>query len=264
VRVTLLGCGGSGGVPLVGGADGHGNWGACDPAEPRNRRSRTSAMVEDAAGHRLLIDAGPDLRAQLLANGIARLDAVVFSHAHADHVLGIDELRLINRLRGGPLDAFGTYQTLAELKQRFEYAFRPPTPPVFFRPALTPRAVTPGETVEMAGMPVRLLRQDHKVVETLGFRIGAFAYSTDLITMPEESFAALHGLDTWVVGCLQRAAHPVHANVERVLDWVAALRPRRTVLTHMSLDLDFAWLRGALPAGVEPGHDGLILEIPEA
>jgi phosphoribosyl 1,2-cyclic phosphate phosphodiesterase len=145
LRVTLLGCGGSGGVPQLGGPEERGDWGACDPAEPRNRRTRTSALVEDAAGQRLLIDAGPDLRAQMLANGIGRLDAVAFTHTHADHVMGLDELRIVNRIIAGPLETFGTYVTLSELRTRFDYAFRPPPPQGFYRPSLAPRPVAPGE-----------------------------------------------------------------------------------------------------------------------
>lgn len=263
IRVTLLGVGGSGGVPLLGGPAERGNWGECDPAEPRNRRTRSSALVETGRGKRLLIDAGPDMRAQLLAAGIGHLDAVAFTHTHADHVMGIDELRIVNRIRGGALEAFGTYVTLAELTTRFEYAFRPPPPQGFFRPALTPRPVAPGETVEMGGIPVRVFRQDHRVMETLGFRIGRFAYSTDVVAFPPESLAALQGLDTWVVGCFQRAPHPVHAHVALIRDWVERLRPRRTVLTHMGTDLDWAWMRENLPPGIEPGHDGMLLEVPE-
>ncbi|WP_368416460.1 MBL fold metallo-hydrolase [Falsiroseomonas sp.] len=262
-KVTLLGCGASGGVPLLGGEDERGQWGACDPSEPRNRRTRSSVVVEDAAGHRLLIDAGPDLRAQMLACGIGRLDAVVFTHTHADHVMGIDELRIVNRIIGGPLDAFGSYVTLSELKTRFEYAFRPAPPQGFFRPALVPRPVAPGEWATMGGMPVRVLRQDHLVTETLGFRVGRFAYSTDVVAMTEDTLAALEGLDTWVVGCLQRAPHLVHAGLDQVLGWVARLRPRRTVLTHMSQDMDWAWMCANLPPGIEPGHDGMVLEVPE-
>lgn len=264
LRVTLLGCGGSGGVPLLGGADGHGDWGACDPANPLNRRSRTSALVEGPAGQRLLIDAGPDLRHQLLGVGAARLDAVAFTHSHADHVLGIDELRIVNRITGSAIDTFGSYSTLSMLKVRFDYAFRPPTPPGFYRPALTPKAIAPGEVVRMAGLPVRVFRQDHRVMETLGFRIGRFAYSTDVVALPEESLAALEGLDTWVVGCFQRKPHPVHAHVDQVIDWVSRLKPRRTVLTHMGTDMDQAALAASLPPGIEPGHDGMVLDIPFA
>lgn len=263
MRVTLLGCGGSAGVPQIGGEDGCGAWGVCDPAEPRNRRSRTAAMVEDAGGGRLLIDAGPDLRHQFLSCGIATIDAVAFTHAHADHVLGLDELRIVNRLTGVALPAFADAQTLALLRQRFDYAFLPPTPPGFFRPALYGRTVTPGETVEMAGMPVGIFRQDHRVMETLGFRIGRFAYSTDVVAMPEDSLLALQGLDTWVVGCFQRRPHPVHAHVAQVVEWAARLKPRRTVLTHMGTDMDYAALCRDLPAGIAPAHDGMVLQIPD-
>jgi phosphoribosyl 1,2-cyclic phosphate phosphodiesterase len=263
LKVTILGCGGSGGVPLIGGAEERGVWGACDPAEPRNRRTRTSAVVEDSAGRRLLIDPGPDLRAQLLAVGMARMDAVAITHTHADHVMGIDDLRIINRVVNRPLEAFGTYVTLAELRQRFEYAFRPPMAHGYFRPALQARPVAPGELVEMGGLQVRVFRQDHRVMETLGFRIGRFAYCTDVQEFPEESWAWLEGLDTWVVGCLSRGRNPVHADVALVTEWVRRLRPRRTVLTHMGVDLDWAWMQANLPPGVEPAHDGLVLEIPE-
>ena len=263
MRVTLLGCGGSAGVPQLGGEDGRGAWGACDPKEPRNRRSRTSAVVQNGSGKRLLIDAGPDLRAQFLACGIATIDAVAFTHAHADHVLGIDDLRSVNRLTGSALEAFGDASTLNMLAQRFDYAFRPPTPPGFYRPALRPRTVKVGQTVTMADIPVKLLSQDHRVMETLGLRMGHFAYSTDVVTLPEESLAGLEGLDTWVVGCFQHQPHPVHAHVAQVLEWVARLKPRRTVLTHMGLDMDFRQLRRSLPEGVEPAFDGMVLDVPE-
>jgi phosphoribosyl 1,2-cyclic phosphate phosphodiesterase len=261
LRVTILGCGGSGGVPLLGGAGEGGEWGACDPGEPRNRRTRTSALIQGPGGGRLLVDAGPDLRHQLLAAGVARLDAVLFTHAHADHILGIDDLRQVNRLIGRALDAWGTRTTLQKLDDRFDYAFIGPTE-FFFRPALEPRRIAYGERIETAGMTVEVFRQDHGVMETLGLRVGRFAYSTDVVALPEESLAALEGLDTWVVGCFQRGPHYVHANLERVLDWVARLRPRRTVLTHMGPGMDYRSLLRELPPGIEPGFDGMVLEVP--
>jgi phosphoribosyl 1,2-cyclic phosphate phosphodiesterase len=261
LTVTMLGCGGSGGVPLIGGPDGRGNWGACDPAEPRNRRTRSSILVEGPDRQRLLVDAGPDLRAQMLAHGVGHLDAVLFTHAHADHVQGMDELRQVNRIRDAALDAYGDAPTLDLLQQRFDYAFRPVTRG-FTRPALVPRVVEAGERHAIAGLPVLVLRQDHKVVDTLGLRIGRFAYCTDVVDFPPESWAALEGIDTWVVGCFGRRPHPVHAHLELVLDWAARLNPRRTVLTHMGTDMDWSWLRGTLPRGVEPGHDGLRLQVP--
>jgi phosphoribosyl 1,2-cyclic phosphate phosphodiesterase len=261
LTVTILGCGGSGGVPMLGGADGRGDWGRCDKEEPRNRRTRSSVVIAQG-GRRLLVDAGPDLRAQLLATGISAIEALAITHTHADHIMGLDEIRMLNRLRGSAMDVFATYQTLSELKTRFEYAFRPPTPPAFYRPALIPRPVTPGEVVEMAGMPVRVLRQDHKVMDTLGFRVGRFAYSTDVVALPEDSLAALEGLDTWVVGCFGPRPHPVHAHVDQVIAWVERLKPRRTVLTHMGTEMDFRAMAASLPPGIEPAHDGMVLEVP--
>ncbi|MFC0387914.1 MBL fold metallo-hydrolase [Muricoccus vinaceus] len=259
MKVILLGCGGSGGVPLLGGTDGRGAWGACDPAEARNRRMRSSIVVQGADGQTILVDAGPDLRAQLLASGIDRVDAILLTHAHADHVMGLDELRIMNRLMGRALPVYATERTLADVTARFEYAFRPPTPG-FFRPALEARTVQPGQTLDVAGMAVRLFSQDHKVMETLGLRIGRFGYSTDVVEMPEPGFAALAGVQDWVVGCFQRAPHPVHAHVDRAIGWARRVGARRTVLTHMGPDLDWAWMRATLPSGLEPGYDGMVLE----
>jgi phosphoribosyl 1,2-cyclic phosphate phosphodiesterase len=263
LKVTLLGCGGSGGVPLIGGEEEGGNWGRCDLSEPKNRRTRTSALIEGIPGRRLLVDAGPDLRHQLLAARVARLEAVLFTHAHADHILGIDDLRQVNRVTGKELAAFGTRATLSRLDDRFDYAFIGPTPPFFFRPALAGTRVEYGQSVDVAGMSLRLFRQDHGVMDTLGFRVGGFAYSTDVVMLPEESLPALRGLDTWVVGCFQRAPHKVHANLEQVLEWVALLRPRRTVLTHMGIEMDYPALLRELPDGIEPGYDGMVLHVPD-
>ncbi|MBP0443878.1 MBL fold metallo-hydrolase [Roseomonas sp. SSH11] len=259
MRVTILGCGGSGGVPLLGGADARGAWGACDPSEPRNRRMRSSIAIQAPDGTTLLVDAGPDLRAQLLAHGIGRVDAVLLTHSHADHVMGLDELRIMNRIMGRALPLYANAATLEDVTRRFDYAFRPVTPG-FFRPALEQHEVRAGQRVNIAGFDIRLFSQDHRVMETLGLRIGGFGYSTDVVEMPEPSFAELDGVRDWVVGCFQRQPHPVHAHVAKVVDWARRLQPARTVLTHMGPDLDWAWMRGALPHGMEPGFDGMVLE----
>ncbi len=260
-RVTVLGCGGSAGVPQIGGDDGRGDWGACDPAEPRNRRTRSSIVIESDKGERLLVDTSPDMRAQLLACEIPRVDAILFTHAHADHVLGIDDVRILNRIANRPIDAFATAQTLAELDKRFDYVFKPWTQPYFFRPVLTPRSIEAGQTVEVCGLQVQIFEQDHGFMPTLGLRIGGFGYSTDVAILDETALATLAGVDTWIVDCFQRQPHKTHANLEQVLAWVERLHPRRVVLTHMGYDIDWSWLKRHLPAHMEPAYDGMVLEV---
>ena len=261
LRVVMLGCGGSAGVPQIGGADGLGDWGACNPNDARNRRTRSSILLQGPDG-RLLVDTGPDLREQLLANAVSRVDAVLFTHAHADHVQGIDDVRILNRLAGRPLDAYATERTLAELDKRFDYAFRPWQPPHFFRPVLVPHTVQFGDTIEAVGLKLHLFEQDHGFMPTIGFRVGNFGYSTDVVKLDETALTILEGVDTWVVDCFQRKAHTTHANLDQVIAWTERLKPRRVILTHMGFDLDWNWLQRRMPTGIEAGYDGLILDVP--
>ena len=260
MRVTVLGCGGSAGVPTLGGADGRGAWGACNPAEPRNRRSRSSIVIDAPAG-RILVDTGPDLRAQLLAAAVPRIDGLIFTHAHADHVTGFDDIRLLNRITGQPLTAYATAKTREELARRFDYAFRPWTPPDFYRPVLDFHVIAAGDTIELCGTRVVTFDQDHHVMRTLGLRIGRFAYSTDVVRLDEAAFATLAGIDTWLVGCFQRTPHLTHAHVALVDAWRTRLGVRRTILTHMGSDLDWHWMSTNLSTGIEPSHDGLTIDL---
>jgi phosphoribosyl 1,2-cyclic phosphate phosphodiesterase len=262
MKVTLLGTGASAGVPMIGGADGSGDWGVCDPAEARNRRSRSSLVIENPQGQRILVDTSPDMRTQLIDCRVPGVDAVLYTHAHADHITGLDDVRILNRIADRPLDAFATQRTLTELTHRFSYAFAPWDPPGFYRPVLVPRIVEAGDTIQAAGMAVRLFAQDHGRLQTLGLRIGPFGYSTDVVALDDAAFEALAGIDTWVVGCfLRKGPHWTHADLPTVLGWVERLQPRRTVLTHMGTDMDWAWLAAHLPAGVEAGYDGMVLQV---
>ena len=254
MKVTVLGCGPSWGVPLLGGG-----WGACDPANPKNRRRRASVLVEDR-GAAILVDTSPDLRTQLLDAGVRRLDAVLFTHAHADHLHGIDDLRGINMLMNGAIPAHATAETLAQIERRFGYVFAPlpAGKSYYFKPVLTP--VTIDGPFAVAGIRVVPFVQNHGFSATLGFRFGRFAYSTDVAELDESAIQALAGVETWVVDCIRQAPHPTHSHLERSLGWIARVRPRRAVLTHMDETLDYESLRRILPPGVEPGYDGLVLE----
>ena len=261
LRVTLLGTGGSAGVPMIGGVDGAGDWGECDAGEPRNIRTRSSILLECDEG-RLLVDTSPDMRTQLLACRVPGADAILYTHAHADHVTGLDDVRILNRIAGRPLDAFATQATLDELQRRFDYAFRDWQKPHFFRPVMVPRAIAPGCTLRTAGMDVSVFDQDHGFVRTLGLRVGGFGYSTDAVTLDAAAMTALNGVDTWVVGCFQRhEPHRTHAWLDRVYEWTSMLKPRRTILTHMGVDMDYGWLLANLPPGIEPGYDGQCIEV---
>jgi phosphoribosyl 1,2-cyclic phosphate phosphodiesterase len=256
MKVTMLGCGPSMGVPAIGP-----DWGACDPNDPRNRRRRASLLVE-SRGQTVLIDTSPDLREQLLDAGVGRLDAVLMTHAHADHLHGIDDLRAINRMMRAQIPLYATDAALEEIEQRFSYALAPPPADGYFRgPSLAPHRID-GPFVA-AGMTIVPFTQDHGYSTTLGFRIGPFGYSTDVIELDDAAFAALAGVDVWIVDCLRHEPHPTHAHVARTLEWIERVKPRRAILTHMDRPLDYAQLAAQLPPGVEPGYDGLVVELPD-
>jgi len=256
MKVTILGCGPSGGVPLLGN-----DWGDCDPTNPKNRRRRASILVEEH-GARLLVDTSPDMRAQLLDAGVGHLDAILFTHAHADHCHGIDEVRALNRAMGKPIPIHASAPTLAELRQRFAYIFRPQDPAagaVFYKPSLLTSVIE--GPFDAAGVGVVPFSQDHGFSQTLGFRFGALAYSTDVVGLDDEAFAALAGVETWIVDSYRRTPHPTHSHLAQTLDWIARVRPKRALLTHMDVQLDYDTLCRELPVGVEPAFDGMVIEV---
>ncbi len=263
LRVTVLGCGSSGGVPRVGG-----DWGVCDPDDPRNRRRRCSLLVErrDAEGRitSVLVDAGPDLRAQLLDANVKRLDAVLLTHDHADHIHGLDDLRgLYLRNDRTRIPVYADPATSATVADRFAYAFRQleGSP---YRPFL--QLLDLPETVRIEGpggdVTAVAYRVPHGAVPALGFRFGPVGYTPDLSDMSEEAWRALRGVRLWIVDALQAEPHPTHAHLPLTLSWIRALAPERAVLTNMHYWLDYEQTAACVPAGVEPAHDMLSFEFP--
>lgn len=262
MRITLLGTGGSAGLPQIGGDDGGGDWGTTNPQDPRNRRTRTSIVIHTDDNHAILVDTGPDLRTQLIEHHISLIDAILYTHAHADHIAGLDDVRILNRLRNLPMPIYATAETLDELKQRFEYAFKAWNGNFFGRPVLVPNIVSPGQSFCLNGLEILPIHQDHGFSSSLGFRIGSFAYCTDVVRLDETALTALEGVKTWIVDCFTpKSDHPTHAGLKTIEGWVKRLRPERTILTHMGPQMDYQTLKAQLPLGVEPGYDGLVLEV---
>ena len=258
MKITILGCGGSGGIPLADGTPG-GNWGACDPANPKNRRRRVSILVE-AGGTTVLVDTSPDLRAQLIDARVSRLDAVLYTHAHADHCHGLDELRSLVRRTHQPIDAYMNAETRETLTARFPYVFASSRNPDSLYRALMTDHVIDGP-FNIGPIAIKPFEQDHGPETTLGFRLGDMAYSTDLVGLDEAAFEALDGVKLWIVDCLRDRPHPTHTWTAQTFEWIARVKPQRAVLTHMNEELDYEDLRRRCPPGVEPGYDGLVIEV---
>ena len=267
LRVTVLGCGSSAGVPRA-----TGDWGACDPNEPRNRRTRCGLLLQKWSGPAtrpedattVLIDTPPDLRLQLAEARPAHIDAIVLSHDHADQTNGFDDVRAFFLRRMQPIPVWLDEPTRATFMRRFGYAFVSGGGyPAIAREAGRVAPLVP-LVIDGAGGALELLplEQDHGFTRSLGFRIGPVGYSNDLVSMPEASFAALEGLKLWIVDALRDRPHPTHAHVERSVEWAARLKPELTLLTNMHVDLDYASLKARLPAGVEPAYDGWTGDYP--
>lgn len=258
LTATLLGCGSSGGVPRVGFG-----WGSCDPTEPRNRRRRCSLLLEqDGPEGRttVLIDTGPDVRQQLLDADVKHIDAVLYTHEHADHTHGIDDLRVLALYQRSLVDIYADQRTASLLRMRFAYCFETP-PGSSYPPILTLNMMSIGEMVSVGGAGgfIRALPfdQDHGDIQSLGFRIGNFAYSSDVNGLSSESEKFLQGLDVWIVDALRPQPHPSHWSLSEALEWIEKLKPKRAILTNMHTDMDYRALLQTLPEGVEPGYDGM-------
>jgi phosphoribosyl 1,2-cyclic phosphate phosphodiesterase len=261
MRITILGCGSSGGVPRLGG-----HWGACDPAEPKNRRQRCSALVERVGSEgttTVLIDTSPDMRNQLLEAGVGRLDGVIYTHSHADHVHGLDDLRMIVINMRARLPVWADAPTREALLERFGYAFIRPEGSMY-PPILDMHEIEGDVTIEGPGGPLTFspFLVNHGGMDALGFRIGDVAYLPDVVEIPEAAWQRLQGLDCWIVDALRRDPHPTHAHLDKTLDWIAQLAPRRAVLTNMHNDLDYRTLAEETPDHIQPAYDGMQLSFP--
>jgi phosphoribosyl 1,2-cyclic phosphate phosphodiesterase len=276
LKFTILGCGSSGGVPRP--ALG---WGDCDPKNPKNRRRRTSLLVERTsspilppqAGEggvgvtRVLVDTPPDLREQMIDADVDWLDGVLYTHEHADHTHGIDDLRAFFLKQRRRVDVYLDEPTAASLHVKFGYCFQSP-PGSDYPPIVTEHRLTAGTpvTIEGQGGPIAALPfcQEHGDIASLGFRFGKLAYSADLSGLPSESVAALAGLDVWIVDALRYRPHPSHFSLDDALGWIERLKPRRAILTNLHADLDYEVLRGKLPVHVVPAFDGMTFAVSES
>jgi len=255
MKVTILGCGASAGVPLIGC-----ECAVCCSANPRNQRSRASILIESATT-RILVDTSPDLRQQALRAGIKTIDAIIYTHAHADHLHGMDDIRSFNHHGQHAIPAYGDAETMAEIQQRFDYVFQPPIPEYgWFRPCMTAHVVTPGQPLQIGDITLHPFHQEHGRVKSLGLRAGDFVYSTDVKAFPPAAAPYLKDIDCWLLDCLtDERPMPTHADLDLALQWVTQYQPKRTILTHLSHALDYDALQTTLPSGVEVAYDGMVL-----
>ena len=259
---TILGCGSSGGVPRLGG-----HWGDCDPDNPKNRRRRCSILVERTTREgttRVLIDTSPDMRQQLLDAGVGNLDAVVYTHGHADHVHGIDDLRMIVFNQKERVSVWADGATQERLYSSFGYAFTQPEGSPY-PPILTMHTIKGDVTVDGAGGPITLtpFEVGHGAIDALGFRIKSLAYLPDVAEIYDDAWATLEGLDIWIVDALRRTPHPTHAHLERTLEWIERVAPKHAVLTNMHIDMDYETVLTETPDHVEPAYDGMQLVLQD-
>ncbi|MGV6800511.1 MAG: MBL fold metallo-hydrolase [bacterium] len=279
LRATILGSGSSGGVPRPGGEDGTGAWGACDPANPKNRRMRCSLLVQKEHPElgwdtdqltTILVDTSPDFREQMLLAKCGRLDGVLFTHDHADQTHGIDDLRVIAINMRARVPVWVDEATSGRLLSRFSYCFEQAENSSY--PPILHRQIMPecGKTEEISGPsgPISFtpFLQNHGRVNSLGFIFGplgkgGLAYSSDVKALPEESFSLLSGISCWIVDSLRYTEHPSHANVTEALSWIARLNPHQAVLTNMHIDLDYETLMTETPKHVTPAYDGMVVEV---
>lgn len=257
MRITILGCGSSTGTPMPGE-----RYEGVDLENSRNWRLRPSILVETPQTT-LLVDTSPDLRQQMLNAQISHIDAVLFTHAHADHLHGIDDLRNVNRVMKAPIDGYTNADTWTVIENRFGYVLEPlnETASWYYKPVVHKHEICIGEQFQIGDISVIPFSQNHGYSNTLGFRFEKFAYSTDVVELSDKSFAVLDGVTTWLVDALSEDEHPTHSHVKKSLQWIERVRPQRAVLTHMSAWMDYDQVSAKLPNGVELAYDGMVLDV---
>ncbi len=262
MSVTVLGCGASGGVPRIGG-----HWGNCDPGNPKNTRRRCSILVQQTSAKgttRVLVDTSPDLRMQLLDAGIGEVDAVIYTHEHADHSHGVDDLRQVAFNRQQRTDVYMTQRVKDVIVPKFSYCFECP-PGSFYPPILNPCEIIPYSPFSIGGaggdIHIQPMDQHHGSIISQGFRFGDFSYTTDVHDFPAETAKVLEGTKIWIIDALRFNSHKTHFNVETALEWIERIGPEKAYLTNMHHDLDYEALKSMLPDHIEPSYDGLSFAI---
>jgi len=252
IEVIILGCGASSGVPIIGC-----NCSVCTSEDPKNKRTRSSIIIKQN-GSSLLIDTSPDLRQQVLREKINKIDAVLYTHAHADHLSGIDDLRAFNHLKDDAIQIYSNQETIDYIEKSFGYVFKPLAPNIgWYKPLLIPNLLEYNKIHNIAGMKVIPFREIHGQIDVIGIRIDDFAYSTDLNIIPEESLEMLKGLKLWVVDCIRYDSAPTHAGLDQVLKWVEILRPEKVILTHMTHVIDYNEISAKLFDSMKAAYDGM-------
>ena len=262
LRFTILGCGSSPGVPRIGE-----DWGNCDPKNPKNRRLRASLLVEQITQDgktTIVVDTGPDFRQQMLASNTGSADAIIYTHAHADHIHGIDDARSFFINRRERVQIWADEATSERLHEAFGYCFETPEGSSY-PPIMVENRITAGKSFAIEGqggsLPVMPFEQDHGNIHSLGFRFGNFAYCSDVSALDERALPYLENLDVWVIDALQYREHPSHFSLSQTLKWIGKLKPKRAILTHMHTPLDYDTVMAETPDHVEPAYDGLTVEL---
>ena len=258
MKITMLGCGTSVGVPALG----HAGWGTCDPKDHRNRRQRCAVLIE-VNGANILVDAGPDIRNQLLPHQLKKLDAVLITHTHSDHVAGLDDLRAFFWPERKNIEIYATPHHREHIVTRFPYLFtKNSESPSYFVPPMVINLIDANTQIEICGCKIDIFHQDHGNTTSLGFMFdGEFAYSTDVLSMNDAVFEKLAGINLWIVEALRAEPHSAHSHFEQTFAWIERVKPRRAVLTHLGLDADYESLLKICPKNTQPGVDGLQFEL---